>query len=86
VISVSRKSSAGLVDSSNDFAVYCLNFIDQMATPNYVLTDQDILRSRVKTTSITEKTFSNMLYMCLPYPLKAKGTTTIHSSYTLCVL
>ena len=41
----------------NDSAVYYFNSIDRMATPNYMPTDQDILRSRVKTTGITETTF-----------------------------
>jgi len=31
--------------------------LDRMAAPNYMPTDQDILRSRVKTTGITETTF-----------------------------
>ena len=33
------------------------NSIDRMANPGYLPTDQDILRSRVKTTGITETTF-----------------------------
>ena len=41
----------------NDSAVYYFNSIDRMAAPNYLPTDQDILRSRVKTTGITETTF-----------------------------
>ncbi|KAF9474749.1 heterotrimeric G-protein alpha subunit, GPA1-like protein [Pholiota conissans] len=41
----------------NDSAVYYFNAIDRMASPNYLPTDQDILRSRVKTTGITETTF-----------------------------
>ena len=41
----------------NDSAVYYFNMIDRMASPNYMPTDQDILRSRVKTTGITETTF-----------------------------
>ena len=41
----------------NDSAVYYFNMIDRMAAPNYMPTDQDILRSRVKTTGITETTF-----------------------------
>lgn len=38
--------------------------IDRIAAPNYVPTDQDILRSRVKTTGITETTFKidSLLY------------------------
>jgi guanine nucleotide-binding protein subunit alpha len=32
----------------NDSAVYYFNAIERMASPNYVPTDQDILRSRVK--------------------------------------
>ena len=31
--------------------------IDRIAQPNYLPTDQDVLRSRVKTTGITETTF-----------------------------
>ncbi|KAF7310351.1 G-protein alpha subunit [Mycena chlorophos] len=41
----------------NDSAVYYFNSIDRMASPDYLPTDQDILRSRVKTTGITETTF-----------------------------
>jgi guanine nucleotide-binding protein subunit alpha len=41
----------------NDSAIYYFNAMDRMASPSYVPTDQDILRSRVKTTGITETTF-----------------------------
>ncbi|KZS98646.1 heterotrimeric G protein alpha subunit B [Sistotremastrum niveocremeum HHB9708] len=41
----------------NDSAVYYFNAIDRMASPSYMPTDQDILRSRVKTTGITETMF-----------------------------
>jgi guanine nucleotide-binding protein G(i) subunit alpha len=41
----------------NDSAVYYFNAIERMASPSYLPTDQDILRSRVKTTGITETTF-----------------------------
>lgn len=41
----------------NDSAIYYFNAIDRMAQPGYLPTDQDILRSRVKTTGITETTF-----------------------------
>ena len=41
----------------NDSATYYFNMIDRMAAPDYMPTDQDILRSRVKTTGITETTF-----------------------------
>ncbi|KAG8761080.1 guanine nucleotide-binding protein subunit alpha [Serendipita sp. 396] len=41
----------------NDSATYYFNSIERMANPNYLPTDQDILRSRVKTTGITETTF-----------------------------
>jgi len=41
----------------NDSAVYYFNSIDRMSSPGYTPTDQDILRSRVKTTGITETTF-----------------------------
>ncbi|KAF8883078.1 heterotrimeric G protein alpha subunit B [Gymnopilus junonius] len=41
----------------NDSAVYYFNAIDRMSDPRYMPTDQDILRSRVKTTGITETTF-----------------------------
>ena len=42
----------------NDSAVYYFNAIDRMASSAYLPTDQDILRSRVKTTGITETTFT----------------------------
>jgi guanine nucleotide-binding protein G(i) subunit alpha len=41
----------------NDSAVYYFNSIDRMSSSGYMPTDQDILRSRVKTTGITETTF-----------------------------
>jgi guanine nucleotide-binding protein G(i) subunit alpha len=41
----------------NDSTVYYFGAIDRMADPRYLPTDQDILRSRVKTTGITETTF-----------------------------
>ncbi|THH23211.1 hypothetical protein EUX98_g7972 [Antrodiella citrinella] len=41
----------------NDSAIYYFNAIDRMSQPNFMPTDQDILRSRVKTTGITETTF-----------------------------
>jgi len=41
----------------NDSAVYYFNAIERMSASNYMPTDQDILRSRVKTTGITETTF-----------------------------
>jgi guanine nucleotide-binding protein G(i) subunit alpha len=41
----------------NDSAVYYFNAIDRMSSSGYTPTDQDILRSRVKTTGITETTF-----------------------------
>ncbi|KAJ7618036.1 heterotrimeric G protein alpha subunit B [Roridomyces roridus] len=41
----------------NDSTVYYLQSLDRMAAPGYVPTDQDILRSRVSTTGITETVF-----------------------------
>lgn len=41
----------------NDSAVYYFTSIERMAQPQYLPTDQDILRSRVKTTGITETQF-----------------------------
>ena len=41
----------------NDSAMYYFNAIERMASASYLPTDQDILRSRVKTTGITETTF-----------------------------
>jgi guanine nucleotide-binding protein G(i) subunit alpha len=41
----------------NDSAIYYFNSIERMSAPSYLPTDQDILRSRVKTTGITETTF-----------------------------
>ncbi|KAG6888457.1 Guanine nucleotide-binding protein subunit alpha [Termitomyces sp. Mi166 len=41
----------------NDSAIYYFNAMDRMSTADYLPTDQDILRSRVKTTGITETTF-----------------------------
>ena len=41
----------------NDSSVYYFEAIDRLAMKEYVPTDQDILRSRIKTTGITETTF-----------------------------
>ncbi|KAJ3016330.1 guanine nucleotide-binding protein subunit alpha [Thoreauomyces humboldtii] len=41
----------------NDSAKYYFDEIDRIGTSDYVPTDQDVLRSRVKTTGITENTF-----------------------------
>ncbi|KAG4303653.1 hypothetical protein PCANB_000036 [Pneumocystis canis] len=41
----------------NDSAKYYFDSIDRIANYNYIPTDQDVLRSRVKTTGITETTF-----------------------------
>ncbi|KAF2153915.1 G-protein alpha subunit [Myriangium duriaei CBS 260.36] len=41
----------------NDSAKYYFDSIERIATPDYVPNDQDVLRSRVKTTGITETTF-----------------------------
>ncbi|KAG0058839.1 guanine nucleotide-binding protein subunit alpha [Linnemannia elongata] len=42
----------------NDSAKYYFDSIDRIAKPTYSPTDQDVLRSRVKTTGITETTFN----------------------------
>ncbi|KAJ6484004.1 guanine nucleotide binding protein, alpha subunit [Mycena sanguinolenta] len=55
----------------NDSAVYYFNSIDRMAAPEYLPTDQDILRSRVKTTGITETTFKVRFLSPIPFPLLA---------------
>ncbi|KAI8093266.1 guanine nucleotide binding protein, alpha subunit [Halteromyces radiatus] len=41
----------------NDSAKYYFDSIDRIGDVNYIPTDQDVLRSRVKTTGITETTF-----------------------------
>ncbi|KAI8889004.1 G protein alpha subunit [Backusella circina FSU 941] len=41
----------------NDSASYYFNSIDRIGDPNYLPTDQDVLRSRVKTTGISETKF-----------------------------
>jgi len=41
----------------NDSAGYYFDAIDRISQPDYLPTDQDVLRSRVKTTGITETTF-----------------------------
>lgn len=45
-----------LLGSANNFISY-FDSIDRIAQPDYLPTDQDVLRSRVKTTGITETTF-----------------------------
>ncbi|EDV21413.1 uncharacterized protein TRIADDRAFT_50796 [Trichoplax adhaerens] len=42
----------------NDSAGYYLNDIDRLGTSNYIPTQQDVLRTRVKTTGIVETQFS----------------------------
>lgn len=42
----------------NDSAAYYLNSLDRISQPNYVPTQQDVLRTRVKTTGIVETHFS----------------------------
>ncbi|KAK9736282.1 guanine nucleotide-binding protein subunit alpha [Basidiobolus ranarum] len=51
----------------NDSAKYYFDSIDRIGQPDYVPNDQDVLRSRVKTTGITETTFSigNVTYRLL---------------------
>ncbi|KAK9764345.1 guanine nucleotide-binding protein subunit alpha [Basidiobolus ranarum] len=41
----------------NDSAIYYFDSIERIGQPDYIPNDQDILRSRVKTTGITETTF-----------------------------
>lgn len=41
----------------NDSAPYYFDSIERIGDPNYMPTDQDVLRSRVKTTGIAESTF-----------------------------
>ncbi|XP_065359956.1 G protein alpha i subunit [Calliphora vicina] len=41
----------------NDSAAYYLNSLDRISQPNYVPTQQDVLRTRVKTTGIVETHF-----------------------------
>jgi len=42
----------------NDSAAYYLNEVDRIASPDYLPTQQDVLRTRVKTTGIIETKFS----------------------------
>lgn len=42
----------------NDSAQYYLNALDRISSPSYVPTQQDVLRTRVKTTGIVETRFS----------------------------
>lgn len=42
----------------NDSAAYYLNSLDRISHHNYIPTQQDVLRTRVKTTGIVETTFS----------------------------
>lgn len=55
----------------NDSAAYYLNALDRISLPNYVPTQQDVLRTRVKTTGIIETNFSfkglNFKYYSLKY-------------------
>lgn len=41
----------------NDSAAYYLNALDRISAPNYRPTQQDVLRTRVKTTGIIETQF-----------------------------
>lgn len=42
----------------NDSAAYYLNALDRISQPNYIPTQQDVLRTRVKTTGIIETHFT----------------------------
>lgn len=42
----------------NDSAAYYLNALDRISQPDYIPTQQDVLRTRVKTTGIIETTFT----------------------------
>ncbi|CAG9855459.1 unnamed protein product [Phyllotreta striolata] len=42
----------------NDSAAYYLNALDRISHPNYIPSQQDVLRTRVKTTGIVETNFS----------------------------
>lgn len=42
----------------NDSAAYYLNALDRISMPNYIPSQQDVLRTRVKTTGIVETYFS----------------------------
>lgn len=42
----------------NDSAEYYLNALDRISMPNYIPTEQDVLRTRVKTTGIVETHFT----------------------------
>lgn len=42
----------------NDSAAYYLNMLDRITRPKYLPTEQDVLRTRVKTTGIIETHFS----------------------------
>ncbi|KAI0224412.1 Guanine nucleotide-binding protein G(i) subunit alpha [Lamellibrachia satsuma] len=42
----------------NDSAEYYLNALDRISQPNYIPTEQDVLRTRVKTTGIVETHFT----------------------------
>ncbi|OXU18059.1 hypothetical protein TSAR_000376 [Trichomalopsis sarcophagae] len=42
----------------NDSAAYYLNAIDRITMPNYIPTQQDVLKTRIKTTGIVETRFS----------------------------
>ncbi|KAL7298635.1 hypothetical protein TKK_0008401 [Trichogramma kaykai] len=42
----------------NDSAAYYLNALDRISQPNYIPTQQDVLKTRIKTTGIVETRFS----------------------------
>ncbi|XP_011505328.1 PREDICTED: guanine nucleotide-binding protein G(i) subunit alpha-like [Ceratosolen solmsi marchali] len=42
----------------NDSAAYYLNAVDRITMPNYIPTQQDVLKTRIKTTGIVETCFS----------------------------
>jgi len=56
--------SSGFNDTScreyqlNDSAAYYLNSLERISSPHYTPTQQDVLRTRVKTTGIIETQFS----------------------------
>lgn len=61
----------------NDSAAYYLNALDRITQHNYIPTQQDVLRTRVKTTGIVETHFSfkglhfkYAMYLLYYYPKK----------------
>ncbi|KAI7856151.1 G-alpha protein [Circinella umbellata] len=65
----------------NDSALYYFNSMGRIGDPNYIPSDQDVLRSRVKTTGITETTFMINQMTCRMFDVGGQRSELAISEY-----